>query len=154
MITSLHCTSNIIELTYWYFHVLTFCLCYITITRWRLNSSTSRLFTQLLIQAQMKENIMRGIHRWPGNSPHKWPVTRRKFPFDDVFMMMTFLHLVNFYFNSRSASGRYCIISLITRISSVKLIYGVIISAALYCIEMYGYNFSFNKHIDFNPLFN
>ena len=27
-----------------------------------------------------------GIHRWPVNSPHKWPVTRKMFPFDDVFM--------------------------------------------------------------------
>ena len=23
--------------------------------------------------------FMRGIHRWPGNSPHKWPVTRKMF---------------------------------------------------------------------------
>ena len=27
-----------------------------------------------------------GIHRRPGNSPHKWPVTRKMFPFDDVIM--------------------------------------------------------------------
>ena len=27
-----------------------------------------------------------GIHRWPVNFPHKWPVTRRMFPFDDVIM--------------------------------------------------------------------
>ena len=29
----------------------------------------------------------RGIHRWPVNSPHKWPVTRKKFLFDDVIML-------------------------------------------------------------------
>ena len=28
----------------------------------------------------------RGIHRWPLNSPHKRPVTRKMFPFDDVIM--------------------------------------------------------------------
>ena len=28
-----------------------------------------------------------GIHRWPVNSPHKWPVTRKMFPFDDVIMI-------------------------------------------------------------------
>ena len=28
-----------------------------------------------------------GIHRWPVNSPHKWPVTRKIFPFDDVIMV-------------------------------------------------------------------
>ena len=27
-----------------------------------------------------------GIHRRPVNSPHKWPVTRKIFPFDDVIM--------------------------------------------------------------------
>ena len=28
----------------------------------------------------------RGIHRWPVISPHKWPVTRKMFPFDDGIM--------------------------------------------------------------------
>ena len=27
-----------------------------------------------------------GLHRGPVNSPHKWPVTRKMFPFDDVIM--------------------------------------------------------------------
>ena len=54
----------------------------------------SRLFSQPFIQAQIKENtkvprnwpFVRGIHRWPVNSPHKGPVTRKLFPFDDVIM--------------------------------------------------------------------
>ena len=29
---------------------------------------------------------VRGIHRCPVNSPHKWPVTRKMFPLDDVIM--------------------------------------------------------------------
>ena len=29
-----------------------------------------------------------GIHRGPVNSPHKWPATRKMFPFDDVIMTM------------------------------------------------------------------
>ena len=28
--------------------------------------------------------FVQGIHRWPMNSPHKWPVTRKMFPLDDV----------------------------------------------------------------------
>ena len=28
-----------------------------------------------------------GIHRGPVNSSHKWPVTRKMFPFDDVIMI-------------------------------------------------------------------
>ena len=32
--------------------------------------------------------FVRGIHRGPVNSPHKWPVTRKMFPFDDVIMIL------------------------------------------------------------------
>ena len=52
-------------------------------TWWHLKSPASRLFTQVLIQAQIKENI-----RWPVNSPHKGPVMWKMFPFDDVIMYM------------------------------------------------------------------
>ena len=31
-----------------------------------------------------------GIHWWPVNSPHKRPVTRKMFPFDDVIVNMTY----------------------------------------------------------------
>ena len=31
--------------------------------------------------------FVRGIHRGPVNSPHKWPITRKIFPFDDVIMI-------------------------------------------------------------------
>ena len=30
--------------------------------------------------------FVQGIHRWPVNSPHKGPVTRKMFPIDDVIM--------------------------------------------------------------------
>ena len=63
--------------------------------RWRLKSPASRLFTQAFIQdADQRKHqssaslaFVRGIHRWPMNSLHKGPVTRKMFPFDDVFMM-------------------------------------------------------------------
>ena len=29
------------------------------------------------------------IHRGPVNYPHKWPVTRKMFPFDDVIIYLT-----------------------------------------------------------------
>ena len=32
--------------------------------------------------------FVRGIHRGSENSPHKWPVTRKMFPFDDVIMFL------------------------------------------------------------------
>ena len=31
--------------------------------------------------------FVQGIHLGPVNSPHKWPVTRKMFPFDDVIMI-------------------------------------------------------------------
>ena len=33
-----------------------------------------------------------GIHRGPVNSSHKWPVTRKMFPFDDVIMLTIILY--------------------------------------------------------------
>ena len=44
--------------------------------------------------------FLRGIHRGQVNSPHKWPVTRKMFPFDDVIMSTVpaqdhFLNLMN-----------------------------------------------------------
>ena len=30
--------------------------------------------------------FVQGIHRWPVNCPHKWPVTWKMFPFDDIIM--------------------------------------------------------------------
>ena len=38
--------------------------------------------------------FVRGIHRWPVNSPHKGSVTRKLFPFDDVIMHI-WAHFVN-----------------------------------------------------------
>ena len=35
--------------------------------------------------------FVRGIHRWPVNSPHKGPVTRKMIPFDDVIMINSVL---------------------------------------------------------------
>ena len=33
--------------------------------------------------------LVRGIHRWQGNSPQKGPVTRKMVPFDDVIMKIS-----------------------------------------------------------------
>ena len=41
---------------------------------------------QIKHQSSASLAFVRGIHRGPVNSPHKWPVTRKMFPFDDVIM--------------------------------------------------------------------
>ena len=46
-------------------------------------------------QGSASLTFVRGIHRWPVNSPHKWPVTRRMFPFDDVIMGIWFFRSGN-----------------------------------------------------------
>ena len=94
--------------------------------RWRLKSSVSPLFTQPFIRAQIKENIKAprhwplcgeftgdrwGIHRWSMNSPHKWLVTRKMFPFDYVIIYAVYCH---WYFKWESITGlpavfHYCV---------------------------------------------
>ena len=69
--------------------------------RWRHNGRDSvsnhqpydRLLNRLFRRRSKKASKLRvtglcgGIHRAPVNSPHKWPVTRKMFPFDDVIMI-------------------------------------------------------------------
>ena len=43
--------------------------------------------------------FVRGIHRWPVNSPHKGPIARKMFPFDDVIMS------TGWYVNIGSGNG-------------------------------------------------
>ena len=40
-------------------------------------------------QSSLSLAFMRGIHRWPVNSPYKWPVMQKMFSFDDVIMVST-----------------------------------------------------------------
>ena len=68
--------------------------------RWRLKSPGSPLFTQPCIQAQIKKKLRvtgpcAANYRWPVNSPHKWPVTRKMFPFDDVIIFAEVSLVIN-----------------------------------------------------------
>ena len=53
--------------------------------------------------------FVRGIHRWPVNSPHKWPVTRKMFPVDNVIMWVPVLMVMlyktkyNLYYRAHHA---------------------------------------------------
>ena len=58
-------------------------------TYWRLYCSLNRFFSgayQRNHQSSASLAFVRGIYTWPAGSPHKRPVTRKIFPFDDVIM--------------------------------------------------------------------
>ena len=69
--------------------------------QWRHNGTMASQITSLIIvystvysgadqrkhQSSASLAFVRGIHRWPVNSPHKWSVTRKMFPFDDVIVL-------------------------------------------------------------------
>ena len=44
--------------------------------------------------------FVRGIHRWPVNSPHKRPITRKMFPFNDVIMKMPVRVVLKIWWNT------------------------------------------------------
>ena len=65
-----------------------------TTEQWRHNGSDgvpnhqpqNGLLNRLFRIRSKKTSKLRVTGRWPVNSPHKWPVTRKMFPFDDVIM--------------------------------------------------------------------
>ena len=69
---------------------------------------------------------MRGIHRWPVNSPHKRPVTRKKFSFDDVVMLGTlqYSNRISYYINQLLFSiveYRICLQSICCKYTAVYI---------------------------------
>ena len=53
--------------------------------------------------------FVRGIHRGPVNSPHKWPVTRKIFPFDDIIMIIQTPPYVSLIRPCRAAFNGSCL---------------------------------------------
>ena len=62
-------------------------------------------------QSSASLTFVRGIHRWPVNSPHKGPVTWKLFPFDDVIIWTVLILLIRIS----------CIISLALMLFSAYL---------------------------------
>ena len=46
-----------------------------------------------------------GIHRGPVNFPHKWQVTWKMFPFDDVIMFTTRFGRISYIANEQNIPG-------------------------------------------------
>ena len=70
--------------------------------------NTQPLIRQRKHQSSASLAFVRGIRRWPVNSPHKGPVTRKIFPFDDVTMIcheMCCALLTWYYINVKDPCG-------------------------------------------------
>ena len=48
---------------------------------------------QIKHQSPASLAFVRGIHRWPVDSPHKGPETRKMFPLDDVILDIVFISM-------------------------------------------------------------
>ena len=46
------------------------------------------------------------LHRWPANAPHKWSVTQKMFPFDDVIMTWPVMRPQKWKFSYLMHGGR------------------------------------------------
>ena len=74
----------------------------LTIVYWTVYSGTD----QRKHQSSASLAFVRGIHRWPVNSPHKGPVTRKLFPFDEVIMEIWPLYLACSYLHNATGHKR------------------------------------------------
>ena len=68
--------------------------------------------------------FLRGIHWWPVNSPHKRPVTRKIFPFDDVIMWNFDQHLTSLF--SCCLEYRFVLDRVISRIDHIRVVKGYV----------------------------
>ena len=84
----------------------------LTIVYWTVYSGAD----QRKPQSSASLAFVRGIHRGPVNSPHKRPVTRKMFPFDDVIMMSwnPFHSEVRAEYNNDKMVNSYIVIQLIS----------------------------------------
>ena len=94
----------------------------------RLKTLSSLLFTQPIVQAQIKESIKaprhRPLWRYPVNSLHKGPVTRKMFAFDDVIMPVNNPKSLRWRHNGRDSVSNHqphdCLLNRLFRCRSMK----------------------------------
>ena len=94
-------------------------------------------------QSSASQAFLRGIHRWPVNSPHKRPVTRIMFPFDDVIMNSSREREIKFIglFGDRWHRGPYSPYKLCNH----NLYIGIIIFPHIDNPQSTGYNYPTKK---------
>ena len=73
--------------------------------------------------------FVREIHRGPVNFPHKWPVTRKMFPFDDV-IMCAFSSSRSFSDQSPTQDDDVIMTTMAAQITSLTVVYSTVYSDA------------------------
>ena len=63
-------------------------------------------------QSSASLTFVRGIHRWPVNSSHKWPVARKMFPLYDVIMEWLVRKCAQYYTQIQWRLSFACVISM------------------------------------------
>ena len=82
-----------------------------------------------------------GNHRGPVNSPHKWPVTRKMFPFDDVIMRCVVNYGIDTHYQPTS---QYLASSIILQIQfDIKIL---VYMSVLACVEYHLGEITTNFH--------
>ena len=79
--------------------------------------------------------FLRGIHRWPVNSPHKGSLTGKMFPFDDVIMKKVAVVFSNTFHQT------WC--QVLKRVGLFISIFTMVIHESLLCITNYFFFFFF-----------
>ena len=77
---------------------------------------------QRIHQSSASLAFVRGIHRRLVNCPHKWPVTRKMFPFDDVIMhVVTCVNFMSFQYRNPLYKDNTGLMENINEISLIVL---------------------------------
>ena len=66
--------------------------------------------------------FVRGIHRWPVNSPHKWPVNREMFPLDDIIMIRNCFDIIVLWLLRSMFAGTFPLLVWCRHFSKIKSI--------------------------------
>ena len=86
---------------------------------------------QRKLQSSASLAFVQGIHRGPVNSPHKWPVTRKMFPFDDVIMYHG-LHTSFYQALRNEQNGQHFADDIFICISMKQIVFRLIISQCFF----------------------
>ena len=73
-------------------------------------------------QSSASSAFVRGIHRWPVNSPHKWPVTWEMFPLDDIIMIRNCFDIIVLWLLRSMFAGTFPLLVWCRHFSKIKSI--------------------------------